>query len=689
MIIRKMTATFGTLDQASLELEPGLNILQAPNEAGKSTWCAFLRVMLYGLKTQERDKSGYLADKTRYRPWSGAPMSGSIDLRYAGQEITLHRRGKGASPMKDFSAVYSGTGEPVPGLEGDSAGEILTGVSEKVFARSAFIRQAGLGVDRSAELEQRIAALVSTGEEDGLSYGEAEARLRQWQRKRYVNRANGRIAQLDKQIEDVQAALQRQSQAGQAQAALQAEVEALRGTLQQLHREQKALDTARRAALAREREAQLRRVERLRRDKMQLEAELSPAGSLLEKTEVQSARQACAAFQAAQVERASLQAGKERADQELAAAQQRLSGSPYRGKPASEARAQAAEQLRLYKGAAAVKPYAPKTFRLGYILLEVLTALCAGTAVLKFGESPWYPLAFSIGLASLASLLLLYLSGVDRKRKQASAMAEMQKILAKAGAAGPEQLLQGAEDYAQDLDALEKKAAAAAGAAGALEQKTEENVRLQERLQTVLAPLGGDCGDIPGAMARLDQWDSSLDALYALELNLAGEERLLAQMPPQTQAAEEADSAVLPRYSAEETAQRMAQADARLRELEKALSAAQGEARALGDPVVLGAELLRLEAERDQQSRQLAAISAALEELEAADTQLRTRFSPALSRRAGEIAEELTAGRYKGLYFDRDWHAQACLAAEAAPRDSLYLSAGAWDQRYLPLRLAI
>ena len=37
MIIRRMTATFGCLDQAELTLEPGLNRLRLDNEQGKST----------------------------------------------------------------------------------------------------------------------------------------------------------------------------------------------------------------------------------------------------------------------------------------------------------------------------------------------------------------------------------------------------------------------------------------------------------------------------------------------------------------------------------------------------------------------------------------------------------------------------------------------------------------------------
>ena len=41
MKIRSMTAIFGKLDRARLELGDGLNLIYAPNEGGKSTWCAF------------------------------------------------------------------------------------------------------------------------------------------------------------------------------------------------------------------------------------------------------------------------------------------------------------------------------------------------------------------------------------------------------------------------------------------------------------------------------------------------------------------------------------------------------------------------------------------------------------------------------------------------------------------------
>ena len=60
---------FGILAQTGAEgLGPGINIFLGDNEAGKSTCLAFLRAMLYGINSRERDRADYIADKNRYAP---------------------------------------------------------------------------------------------------------------------------------------------------------------------------------------------------------------------------------------------------------------------------------------------------------------------------------------------------------------------------------------------------------------------------------------------------------------------------------------------------------------------------------------------------------------------------------------------------------------------------------------------
>ena len=82
MKIIEMTATFGCLDHAVLRPGEGFTLIMANNESGKSTWAAFLRAMLYGFPQRDRDRAGYLAEKNRYQPWSGAAMEGSLTLEW-------------------------------------------------------------------------------------------------------------------------------------------------------------------------------------------------------------------------------------------------------------------------------------------------------------------------------------------------------------------------------------------------------------------------------------------------------------------------------------------------------------------------------------------------------------------------------------------------------------------------------
>lgn len=199
MRIDKLTASFGKLNGDTLELKDGLNVISAPNESGKSTWCAFIRTMLYGIDSAERAKTGYLPDKARYAPWSGAPMQGEMEVTVGDKNISISRETRlKTAPMREFSAVYTGTNIPVEGMTGQNAGEMLTGATKEVFRRSALIEQGQVAVSGSPELEKRIAAIVSTGDED-CSFAEADDTLRTWQRKRRYNR-RGKLPEFEQEI---------------------------------------------------------------------------------------------------------------------------------------------------------------------------------------------------------------------------------------------------------------------------------------------------------------------------------------------------------------------------------------------------------------------------------------------------------------------------------------------------------
>ena len=114
-----------------------------------------------------------------------------------------------------------------------------------------------------------------------------------------------------------------------------------------------------------------------------------------------------------------------------------------------------------------------------------------------------------------------------------------------------------------------------------------------------------------------------------------------------------------------------------------------GQLHAAGDPAVLRASAEDLAARKERLETEYSALRLAMEALEGANTALQNRFSPALGRRAAEIFSRLTDNRYAGVVLDRSFRLSAEPVGDPVFRDAALLSAGALDQLYLAVRLAI
>ncbi len=201
-MIRKLTATFGCLDGAVLEPKPGLDVLVLPNETGKSTWSAFLLAMFYGIDTSRRSAKGRMAEKERYQPWNGKPMSGTMELEADGRVLVIQRTSERGRPLGTFRAYDKETGLDVPTLTADNCGQVLLGVERSVFERTAFLRGSELAVTQEQDLARRLSALATTGEAQD-SYPEAEKQLKLWQNRCRYHKT-GRIPETEEQLRRVQ-----------------------------------------------------------------------------------------------------------------------------------------------------------------------------------------------------------------------------------------------------------------------------------------------------------------------------------------------------------------------------------------------------------------------------------------------------------------------------------------------------
>lgn len=430
MIIRHMQGTFGTLDGEQLRLDTGLNIIYAPNESGKSTWCAFLRAMLYGIDTSQRARAGFVPDKQKYAPWSGKPMAGELELEQGGKCITIRRWTEAPNaPMRGFSAVYTGTDIPVPGLTAADAGEQLTGVSAEVFARTAFIGQGGLVVTGTPELEKRISAIVTSGEE-ASSYTEADAQLRAWLRRRRSGQ-HGALPELEGRITTVEEQLHRLERNAQEQAACAAE---LRQTDAELQTVTEQMNAAR---------------QRQRR------AALSSMGE--EKSNLRTLEQAL-----------------EQARRDAAARRTALEQTHFGVQTPDEAGETAERDAQRAEALAGTAEHGGKPYF--WIAALVLAALCA-----VLGYLVAQPLYYAAIALAVLTVVLLVVARSGKKRAQ-EASAALGKLLRSYGAQDADGIYYQAEVHRAAYRACAAAMQAEQKAAAALEDAREHQCETHERL---------------------------------------------------------------------------------------------------------------------------------------------------------------------------------------------------------------
>ena len=667
-----MTATFGKLQGQSLELGDGLNIIEAPNETGKSTWCAFLLSILYGVNSRERDRAGFIADKNRFAPWSGAAMSGRMDCGTELGELTLTR-----VTRRQISAVDAGTNEPVPGLTAAACGETLLGISREVFERSAFIRQNSLPISQDAELERRIAALISSGEE-GTSYTEAAETLKKQLNRRRHNRT-GQIPALETELAELDRQLAESGSLARQLVQARSEAEALSGRAESLQAELADCDrweaAQRRQALsgaagaaeqAEARAAQVR--ERLQRDQIPENETIARLRGAI--VNLETTRRA--------VDKA--RAERDEAMKTLLRAEAAVNESPFAGQSPEQAQRESST------------PLVPANWRKGPgILLIVLGTIAAfalfyGTGVALSGSSWQKPAAIGVLLAVLCVTCLL----AGRLRRRAIKDAQDAALLKRFGTADPDAVRTMAETYAklcEARDAAQVSANAKSAAADTLYSTLSSN---EQGILLEVRRFAPDAFDIPTADQLLRACAVRRKELAEAEA-AAREARMRYELQAQQAPAPDAPEADVPApaRSREAVSAELDRVRAALAEARSSADRLDGQLHAAGDPAVLRASAEDLTARKERLEAEYSALRLAMEALEGANTALQNRFSPALGRRAAEIFARLTDGRYAGVVLDRSFRLSAEPAGDPVFRDAALLSAGALDQLYLAVRLAI
>lgn len=667
-----MTATFGKLQGRTLELRDGLNILQAPNETGKSTWCAFLLSILYGINSWERDRTGFIADKNRYAPWSGAAMSGRMDCSTDLGELTLTRSTRRqASPMGEFSAVYAGTNEPVPGLTGTACGETLLGISREVFERSAFIRQNNLSISQNADLERRIAALISSGQED-TSYTEAAEALKKQLNRRRHNKTGqlpaleAELAELDRQLAESDSLARQLTEARAEVSSLSARAQALQGELDQWDRWEAARqrrvlsDAAAAAEAAEAKAAQVR--EQLQKDQIPENETIARLRGAI--VNLETTRKA--------VDKA--RAERDEAMKALLRAEAAVNESPFAGQTAEEAR----------KSAASVPDSAPWPLSelLPSIFLGALALILSIISILGINDAFANAIFFGIPCAISALVIPIYKN--HKWQKETSA------FLKKHGVSSAAELRMQAAAYAKLCEARDTAQANANAKSAAADTLYNTLTSNEQGILLEVRRFAPGAFDIPTADRLLRACAVRRKELAEAE-SAAREARLRCDLQAQQlpEADVPAEELPVPPRSREAVTADLEAVRAALAQARSGADRLTGQLHGLTPPDQLRARQAELEDQRAGLETEYSAIRLAMETLDQANTTLQNRFSPELGRRAAEIFAQLTGSRYSGVVLDRSFRLSAEPAGDPVFRDAALLSAGTLDQLYLAVRLAI
>ena len=653
MRIYKMTATFGKLEHETLTLEPGLNIITAPNEWGKSTWCAFLMAMLYGLDTRAKTTKTALADKERYQPWSGSPMSGRIDLNWNGRDITIERATRRRVPLGEFKAYETESGLPVEELTAANCGQTLLGVEQTVFRRAGFIRFSDLPVTQDEALRRRLNALVTTGDDSGAA-DRLAASLKDLKNRCRYNRT-GLLPQAEAQRDAIEEKLTELETLNTQCQKLKMRIDEVKDWLRQLYNHQQALAYAKMESglnqIAQAREATEETEQTLRA----LEA---ACASLPPQAEVESKVRELRAFrdQWNAIRAEERQAPTEPQKPELP--------NPFTGLTAEAARAMAREDAR-------------ELTELSQSKMPLIFMIIGAIGLLAAGGLAYLTAYVFAAVAGGVGLLALVWGMIDRVSTRKKALA----IVEKYGTADWKQWTASISEYEQDMIAYGE----------ALKTYQEVGSDLEVRLMVLRKKRDSLCG--------LQEPEEMLDFWKEAQRQWEQYDRAQAEAVTAKRHLEALNAVVKPvekptapdnlTQSEAQTAQLLAECAAEQQRLQNRLGQYQGRMEIIGS-----AEDLRLQHKRvsDRIARledTYTALTIAQETLQQARTELQRRFAPRITQRAQELLGAMTDGRYQSLTMGEDFSLRASAGQEDVQWDAIWRSDGTIDQLYLALRLAV
>ena len=604
-----------------------------------------------------------------------------MELEWQGRNVVLERSSE-LSPLGSLRAVDGDTGSPLPELGAADCGQVLTGVEESVFRRSAFLSQRGAAVSTDPQLEKRLSSLVTAGSED-YAYAEIDGKLKKLQNRLQYNQS-GELPQLRAEVETIDRRLADGTELRQEQNRLLAELQVRQDEASELERIHSALEQQERANLRRAAEdcrEQLHDAEARRAALSAACGQLPPAETLdrlqARVRELQTARQT------AEMEdrMAPIEMPEAPADNPFSADLDLTPDQLHEKDAAFAASVQQVREAEHLPGAAGLRLWLALGGLFGMLLLIVSYYFRT-----ELGSLRW--VLAGLGAVLITGSIIRFICAFRRLRRARNRAAE---LLRSFDCQNADQLEARAAELRCEIDAVR---AARAGMASAAAERLARDRALSARQNDLLGELS-QMGAVCQTLEQAELWlGDSVRTRQSLEAAARSERQLRDQFDRLRHHAEEpeapAEAAMdVSAYDPVIIRDRLSRARAALVPLRSEADRLAGRIGALGDALELDALRREKCAEVARLERRYTAIQLSRRVLKEADEALRARFAPMLCKRAGELLCRLTGGAYDRLQLDREMHVTVHPAGSPVDRPLSYLSGGTVDQLYLALRLAI
>lgn len=629
MKILSIQGHFGNMNGQKIDFTDRLCCRVLPNGWGKTTVCAFIRVMLYGLNTARRDTASALSDKTRYYPQDGKPMSGRMTVEFTGRPVTIVRESNRAGLMQGFQAFYEDTGELCTLLTARNCGQVLLGMGEDAFLSSAMID--GLDMTRpSSELSELILSMAQSGDTNARC-GTALKTLARWRLDLNSGNGHGEQPRLEEDCRSAEkrlaeiAALENKTAVQRAQTEkLQAEADKARETYEKIYLVYAGKMVGEESQLRILKADSEKRIRNLK-------------DGLPDEVLLREAEEALYGYE-----------GAVRLERE------KRSGMPYVDSNLKH-KLREVDERKTTEEVERNRVTRPRIRWAALLLALLLAVAAAGTALsgADFGPLTKYmPYALS-GMAALA-LLMSFLGSVPRLDDPDEDYDESRQQLAL--------------EHRRTVDDQHM-------AASVLQEEYDTAMRAARKLWPNAETIE-QAGE--WIRAARDDWQALRREQSKLQDILVQMKRLNDSSPKDETHKGEVDTARI----------RAAKARRAAEDAQQVLAQMEGRLQAYGDKNEWQAALAKAKLGLEQTQMQLDAIRLAEETIKSENAALSARISPQITELAQQYLAYLTSDSYKEIKLDSSLRAR-CAGDDGTLLDALRLSSGTRDQLYFALRLAV